>query len=240
MTIGTCHLAQVARSASSRSFDLWTIWLTANGAAGRSGWSRLCAASSSVIRCSHSSSSACGRALSAGNEPTIPALHCAITSSGPEMMNSGEPMTGRRRRSKRAGRVMDRFHSATECAVQRASVRLATRQAWHGCVDRPSAGGVRSLESVHESSPSPPCCSPPRRPRSRRASCRATSCRSATTSASSPTRQAMTFTGSETVDGRRARADAHDHAQRRRPEHHARDVRRQRGAGEAGRGRADS
>jgi hypothetical protein len=29
MMIGTCHLAQVSTSASSRSFDLWTIWLTA-------------------------------------------------------------------------------------------------------------------------------------------------------------------------------------------------------------------
>ena len=27
-------------------------------------------------------------------EPTIPALHCSITSRGLLMMNSGEPMTG--------------------------------------------------------------------------------------------------------------------------------------------------
>ncbi|GAA4413990.1 hypothetical protein GCM10023089_32520 [Quisquiliibacterium transsilvanicum] len=33
----------------------------------------------------------------------MPALHWAITSSGPEMMNSGEPTTGRRRRSRRMG-----------------------------------------------------------------------------------------------------------------------------------------
>jgi hypothetical protein len=57
-----------------------------------------CAASVSVIRTSHSSSSAGGRAFSAGNEPTTPALHCAITSSGTEMMNSGEPITGSDRR----------------------------------------------------------------------------------------------------------------------------------------------
>ena len=75
-------------------------------AAGRSGCARLCWASSSVIRCSHSSSSVCGRALSAGNDPTIPALHCAITSSGPEMMNSGEPMIGRRKERRMAGTVI--------------------------------------------------------------------------------------------------------------------------------------
>jgi AcrR family transcriptional regulator len=35
-----------------------------------------------------------GRALSDGNEPMTPALHCAMTRSGLEMMNSGEPITG--------------------------------------------------------------------------------------------------------------------------------------------------
>jgi len=65
-------------SSSRRAFDLWTIWLTANGAAGLSGWARSCAASASVISCSHSSSWLIGRALRAGNDPTIPALHCAI------------------------------------------------------------------------------------------------------------------------------------------------------------------
>ena len=34
----------------------------------------------------------------------MPALHCAMTSSGTEMMNSGAPITGRRRRSRRIGR----------------------------------------------------------------------------------------------------------------------------------------
>src|SRR6202034_4302491 len=52
------------------------------------------AASSSLFRASHSSSSAGGRAFSEGNDPTIPALHCAITRSGTEMMNSGAPITG--------------------------------------------------------------------------------------------------------------------------------------------------
>ena len=46
------------------------------------------------MRVSHSSSFSTGRAFSAGNEPTTPALHWAITSSGPETMNSGDPTTG--------------------------------------------------------------------------------------------------------------------------------------------------
>ena len=119
IVIGTCHFSQVARSASSRSFDLCTIWLTAYGAAKRSGLSRFHAASSSVMRCSHSSSNDCGRELSAGKAPTIPALHWAMTSSGPEMMNSGDPITGRRSVSNIWGRLMPAFHSATETTVQR-------------------------------------------------------------------------------------------------------------------------
>ena len=60
------------------------------------------------MRWNHSSSIEIGRAFSEGNEPTTPALHWAITSSGPEMMNSGEAITGRRRRSRRTGgRAMD-------------------------------------------------------------------------------------------------------------------------------------
>src|SRR5439155_27374961 len=35
-----------------------------------------------------------GRALSAGNPPTIPALHWAMTRSGTETMNIGAPITG--------------------------------------------------------------------------------------------------------------------------------------------------
>src|SRR5438270_9301403 len=50
------------------------------------------------MRASHSSSSSGGRAFSDGNEPTTPALHCAITRSGTEMMKSGEPITGIERR----------------------------------------------------------------------------------------------------------------------------------------------
>jgi hypothetical protein len=46
-----------------------------------------------------------GRArFSEGMEPTMPAWHCAITSLGLLMMNSGEPMTGRRRLLSAAGR----------------------------------------------------------------------------------------------------------------------------------------
>src|ERR1700759_4741172 len=108
MTIGTLYFSHSAMSCSRRLFDLWTIWLTANGAAGHSGGARAWAATPSVIRPSHSLSSAAGRAFSAGNDPTIPALHWAITRSGLEMMNSGLPITGRRRRSRRTGgRAMD-------------------------------------------------------------------------------------------------------------------------------------
>src|SRR3954465_15094271 len=98
MIIGTLYLAQSCMSWSSRLFDLCTIWLTANGADGLSGCARSYAASSSGIRASHSSSSSGGRALSDGNAPTTPALHCAITRSGTEMMKSGEPITGIDRR----------------------------------------------------------------------------------------------------------------------------------------------
>ena len=46
--------------------------------------------------------------MSAGKEPTTPFRHCAITSSGPETMNIGEPMTGRAREAARcAGRAID-------------------------------------------------------------------------------------------------------------------------------------
>ena len=38
-----------------------------------------------------------GLALSAGNEPTTPALHWAMTKSGLETMKSGEAITGMRR-----------------------------------------------------------------------------------------------------------------------------------------------
>src|SRR5258705_10550518 len=98
MTTGTLCFSQTARSCSSRLLDLCTIWLTANGADGRSGLALSCAASSCLIRAIHSSSSAGGRAFSAGNDPTTPALHCAITRSGTEMMNSGAPITGIDRR----------------------------------------------------------------------------------------------------------------------------------------------
>src|SRR5260370_38412222 len=46
------------------------------------------------MRVSHSSSFSTGRAFSAGNEPTTPAWHWAITSSGPDTMNNGDPRTG--------------------------------------------------------------------------------------------------------------------------------------------------
>src|SRR6185437_15686880 len=56
------------------------------------------AAFASLISTIHSSSCSLGRALSAGNEPTMPEVHCAITSFGTETMNIGAPMAGSRSR----------------------------------------------------------------------------------------------------------------------------------------------
>ncbi|MNR48858.1 hypothetical protein D3C85_1681470 [compost metagenome] len=61
------------------------------------------------MRSSHSSSFSAGRAFSAGNEPTTPDLHWAITRSGLEMMNSGEQTAGSDRFWSRAGRSMVGF-----------------------------------------------------------------------------------------------------------------------------------
>src|SRR5258708_1498708 len=94
MIIGTLCFSHSARAGAGRLFERCTIWLTANGADGGPGCALSYAASSSLIRPSHSSSSSAGRAFSAGNDPTTPALHCAITRSGTEMMNSGAPITG--------------------------------------------------------------------------------------------------------------------------------------------------
>ena len=104
MITGTLCFTTIAMSWSRRSFDLCTIWLTANGAAGRSGCALSCAASVSVISASQSSSCSAGRALSAGIAPITPALHCSMTSCGLLMMNSGAPMTGSARLRKHAGR----------------------------------------------------------------------------------------------------------------------------------------
>ena len=76
------------------------IWLTANGAA--SG----CPASAASISVSHWSSASFGRALSAGKEPTTPALHCSITSFGLPAMNIGAPITGMRRFCRTEGKGM--------------------------------------------------------------------------------------------------------------------------------------
>jgi hypothetical protein len=103
ITTGTLYFAQTCMSCSSRSLLLCTIWLIANGAAFASGCARSCAASVSVISASHSSSCAAGRAFSAGIAPTMPALHCSITSFGLLMMKRGEPITGSARRERTGG-----------------------------------------------------------------------------------------------------------------------------------------
>ena len=56
-----------------------------------------------VISRSLSSSRTAGRAFSAGNDPTIPAVHCAITSCGLDTMNIGAPITGSARSFARSG-----------------------------------------------------------------------------------------------------------------------------------------
>ena len=106
MTTGTRYFTHNSTSCISRSLERWTIWLTANGASA--------SPSSAVSRCSHSSSTGAGRAFSAGKEPTMPARHCAITRSGLEMMNNGEAITGRRRRSNTAGTGILGFRSVLQ------------------------------------------------------------------------------------------------------------------------------
>ena len=64
---------------------------------------RLVVGQLALMRVSQTSSSSFGRAFSAGKLPTMPALHCAITSSGTHTMNSGAPITGRRRLSRSNG-----------------------------------------------------------------------------------------------------------------------------------------
>src|SRR5262245_11605000 len=81
------------------------------------------------MRAIHSSSSEAGRALSAGNEPTTPALHWAITRSGTEMMNSGEPITGIDRRPlNRAGMDIARgsLSSSVGCRASYQQGNLST------------------------------------------------------------------------------------------------------------------
>ena len=75
------------------------------------------------MRVSHSESFSTGRALSAGNEPTTPALHWAMTSSGPDTMKSGEPTTGSSRLStSEAGSGMQFFPSKRKTGSRRVSL----------------------------------------------------------------------------------------------------------------------
>jgi hypothetical protein len=75
--------------------------------------------------------------LSAGNAPITPALHWAITRSGLEMMNSGEPITGRRRDRDRGLRLVQHF-SGTRTAAQTGG-RLEGDQLRQGAVAEISA-----------------------------------------------------------------------------------------------------
>ena len=124
----------MAMSASRRSLLLCTIWFTANGADGRSGCTRSCAASVSVISASHSSSCDAGRALSAGIDPTTPALHCSITSLGLLTMNIGEQITGSESRAVSKRKDVDTLKSGCGTAASRdqpvREARLFSMWAW--------------------------------------------------------------------------------------------------------------
>mmetsp|Transcript_15201 Transcript_15201/g.49503 ORF Transcript_15201/g.49503 Transcript_15201/m.49503 type:complete len:237 (+) Transcript_15201:442-1152(+) len=90
ITTGTLCSAMTSISLSSLAFDLCTIWFTANGVPG---------GSSALIVVNHSSrtfSRFGPRAFNAGNEPRIPARHCATTSFGVDTRNNGEPTIGSR------------------------------------------------------------------------------------------------------------------------------------------------
>ena len=81
--------------------------MTAKGAEGLSGLAASYSANSVVILSSQRSSSASGRALSAGKEPTTPALHWAITRSGLEIIKRGAATTGNLKRCESiAGKAM--------------------------------------------------------------------------------------------------------------------------------------
>ena len=136
--MGTLYLAQTCMSCSSRSLLLCTIWLMANGAAGALGvrlvvgGQRLGDLGQPFVQLFDA-----GRALSAGIEPTTPALHCSITSLGLLMMNSGAPMIGSGRLAKDGGQGHGQSGSSTVSAsVQegrntagRRSERLRARSA---------------------------------------------------------------------------------------------------------------
>mmetsp|Transcript_23996 Transcript_23996/g.80941 ORF Transcript_23996/g.80941 Transcript_23996/m.80941 type:complete len:218 (-) Transcript_23996:33-686(-) len=91
MTMGTRCFTISSMSSMTRLFDLCTIWFTANGAAPGTSSRR------ALMSTSHSSSvdsRPAPRAFSAGNEPTMPAEHCATTNAGFDTRNSGAPITG--------------------------------------------------------------------------------------------------------------------------------------------------
>src|SRR6476620_8191773 len=100
----------------------------ANGAVGRSGWARSCAARVSVISASHSSSCSAGRAFSAGIEPTMPAVHWAMTSLGLLTMKSGAPKIGRGRLRRTAGSGIEFLLGARIDGGQDASERFKRRR----------------------------------------------------------------------------------------------------------------
>src|SRR5699024_10610288 len=76
------------------------------------------------ISSSQSVSIEAGRALRLGKEPTTPAWHWALTSSGPEAMNMGEPKTGRRSWESRSEREFTVPPWVDECMPPTLTERL--------------------------------------------------------------------------------------------------------------------
>ena len=70
-----------------------------------------------------------GRAFSAGNPPTMPAVHCAITRRGLETMNIGAPITGIRSLCRTGGRLKrrDTRDTSGRTAEYRLRCRLLAR-----------------------------------------------------------------------------------------------------------------
>src|SRR5699024_7509213 len=96
------------------------------------------AALDSAISSSQSVSIEAGRALRLGKEPTTPAWHWALTSSGPEAMNMGEPKTGRRSWESRSEREFTVPPWVDECMpptlterlINAISATVARRRPW--------------------------------------------------------------------------------------------------------------
>ena len=92
--IGTLWSTHVSMSEINLMFDLWQIWLTANGAATLSGFLFSKSFIPSFILLIQSSRVSGSRAFKAGNDPITPDVHWLITRFGFEIVNIGAATTG--------------------------------------------------------------------------------------------------------------------------------------------------